>query len=48
MENKYFSHFKKKTTKRTAHKARPEISFTDLGRTYFNLDFSAFQISALA
>ena len=24
--------------------AKPEICFTDLGRTYFNLDFSAFHI----
>ena len=28
--------------------ARPEMSFADFGRTYFNLDFSAFHISALA
>ena len=27
--------------------ARPEMSFADFGRTYFNLDFSAFHISAL-
>ena len=29
-------------------KATPEMSFADFGRTYFNLDFSAFHISALA
>ena len=28
--------------------ATPEMSFADFGRTYFNLDFSAFHISALA
>ena len=26
----------------------PEMIFVDFGRTYFNLDFSAFHISALA
>ena len=29
-------------------RATPEMSFADFGRTYFNLDFSAFHISALA
>jgi len=28
--------------------ATPEMIFADFGRTYFNLDFSAFHISALA
>ena len=28
-------------------RARPEMSFADFGGTYFNLDFSAFHISAL-
>jgi hypothetical protein len=37
-----------KDTLQRALTARPEICFTDLDLTYFNLDFSAFHISALA
>ena len=32
----------------TGYSATPEMSFADFGRTYFNLVFSAFHISALA